>query len=260
MQQLLVDMDHYPTFGDLLCRHRQMVDSWEAFRTREPGHPTVRALAAAGVPYASTGLAVLSLCLPETCMFRSTGAVRNNPLATQWHRQRHLPICHADTVLVEDGLLLQGTLTAAVLTGRGGLLHHAPAGRTTMMTRRERERPEKKNTVLPARPVYLQHGPRAGLAFLDALQRLTTCAARGALLEIPGNPGLPACTPTAIRWVWMTACCRATSRRPPPRCLPPTSSAGASSRTTGRAISSRPWVGRTPCRTASTTATTSCPA
>lgn len=49
---------------------------------------------------------------------------------------------------VRRGLYVQGWLSSQVLTSRGGLLHH----------------------------VYLYHGRAAGLAFLDALQRFTTCA------------------------------------------------------------------------------------
>lgn len=149
IHQLAADMEHFPTFGDLLQRQDQIRTEWDAFQRRQPDHPTVRAMAAAGIDYMDTGYAVFSLCLPATCCYRSPGGnpIQSNELLALWHRRRALPRSIAE-VVVERGLFLQGWLGSSTLTGRGGLLHH----------------------------VYLQHGPSAGLSFLDALQRLTTCA------------------------------------------------------------------------------------
>ena len=150
-EQLASDMQHFPTFGDLLRRRAEIAREWDAFRTAQPDHPTVRALTAAGLDYNRTGHALLSLCLPSGCTFLGpTDAAAAGPggrLAAAWHRGRHLPRSSA-RVEVRRGLYLQGWLNSSVLTGKGGLLLH----------------------------IYLYHGPRAGLALIDGLQRLTTSA------------------------------------------------------------------------------------
>ena len=128
----------------ILSRILQLRGTWNAFRCAHPDHPTVRALAAAGVDYATTGFAVLSLCIPPTCCF--TGRAANNTrLLTMYRKARHLP-AHTLPVTVHNGLFLGGVVTRDTLMGALGLLGH----------------------------IYHHHGPAAGLRFIDAMQRLTT--------------------------------------------------------------------------------------
>lgn len=121
VEQLAADMDHFVLFGDLLKRMAQVRAEWDTFRLDHPENPTVRALAAAGVDYDRTGFFILSLCLPAGCCYRHAGAV-NNRLARLWHRRRAIP-ANTGEVIVEHGIFVQGWLTSAILTGRGGLLH-----------------------------------------------------------------------------------------------------------------------------------------
>ena len=136
----LPDVCHTGTLTRLL----QIRGTWNAFRCSHPDHPTVRALAAAGVDYTTTGYAVLSLCIPPTCCFtgRTANSVR---LLTMYRRARHLP-AHTLPIVVCNGLFLGGFVTSDTLTGSHGLLGH----------------------------IYHHHGPAAGLRFIDAVQRITT--------------------------------------------------------------------------------------
>ena len=129
---------------DILSRILRMQGAWNAFRCTHPDHPTVRALAAAGIDYATTGYAVLSLCIPPTCCFAGRPA-NNLRLLTMYRKARHLP-AHTLPVTVRNGLFLGGVLTSDTLTGAHGLLGH----------------------------IYHHHGPAAGLRFIDTMQRLTT--------------------------------------------------------------------------------------
>lgn len=180
-EQMAVDIGHLSTLGDLRLRQRQISERWAAFCDDHPDHPTVCAFAASGQDYNRSGFALLSLCLPPDCTY--TGTVTTGPtghLANIWHQVRFLPRSTAP-VLVQNGLFIQGWLNAAVLTGRGGLLHH----------------------------LYLYHGKAAGLAFLDQCRRkmirstLTLSSIRCSAL-----PRAPVCIAITTRWVWTTVSCR----------------------------------------------------
>lgn len=149
-EQMAADIPHFETFGDLRLRQAEIATAWSAFQRSEPDHPTVRAMAAAGMDYTRSGFAMLSLCLPSDCHFTGKVSASSGPggrLALAWHRLRGIP-SSSSTVVIRNGLFLQGWVNTTVLTGRGGILLH----------------------------IYLYHGRLAALAFLDALQRFTTCA------------------------------------------------------------------------------------
>lgn len=123
---MAVDMEHYPTLGDLRARQLTIAGRWEAFRLEQPDHPTVRAFAAAGMDYNRSGFAMLSLCLPEDCTYTGGACGHSGPtghLANVWHQMRFIPRSTAP-VEIRGGLFLQGWLNAAILTGRKGILHH----------------------------------------------------------------------------------------------------------------------------------------
>lgn len=95
--QLALDLPIFPTLGDLVLRRQQLRNEWNAFRRQRPDpslcvmkdpchpdHPTVRAMATAGIDYNQTGFALFSLCLPETCNYRSTAATANRLACHRW--------------------------------------------------------------------------------------------------------------------------------------------------------------------------------
>lgn len=162
-EQMAVDIEHYPTLGDLRARQATIAQRWDRFRAEHPNHPTVRAFAAAGRDYNRSGFAMLSLCVPDDCCFHAkSGSGPTSHLANVWHRIRGLPRSTA-TVIIDQGLFLQGWINAPTLTGHASLLHH------------ERATPHHVGCDV-TRPIYLYHGKSAGLALIDALQRFTTCA------------------------------------------------------------------------------------
>ena len=89
-EQLSVDLGHFETFGAFLLRRRSVQDAWDRLRATEPEHPTVRAFAAAGEDFCSSGYALLSLCLPEGSCYHTTGVAANNRLIAQWYRSRRV--------------------------------------------------------------------------------------------------------------------------------------------------------------------------
>ena len=107
-------------------------------------HPLKRALAAAGIDYMSTGYVILSLCLPERCVFRGRSPATAR-LVRMYLRARGLPPS-AMVIDVAHGLYLGGVVTSDALTGSRGLLNH----------------------------ICQHHGPTEGLGFLSRVQRLTT--------------------------------------------------------------------------------------
>ena len=143
VSQVAIDLPDVHKTGTL-ARLLQIREDWTAFRLHHPDHPTVRAMAIAGVDYNTTGYAVLSLCLPPACVFSGRNT-NTNRLVTMYRRARHLP-AHMVPIDVRGGLFLGGWLTSDTLTGTHGLLGH----------------------------IYHHHGPDAGLRFLNAVQRLTT--------------------------------------------------------------------------------------
>ena len=79
-------------------------------------------MAAANVNYTRTGYAVMSLCLPEGCMF--TGRMpATERLVSLYDKHRRFP---RSTVPIEikHGIFLGGMITSDTLTGSRGLLNH----------------------------------------------------------------------------------------------------------------------------------------
>jgi hypothetical protein len=142
--QVAFDLPEPVDCGGIIGRLMRIRVDWDTFRYKNPDHPTVRSLAAAGIDYHLTGYALLSLCVPPNCCFR--GRIPNtNRLVTMYRRVRCLP-SSVVPIVVDHGLFLGGWVTSDTLTGSHGLLGH----------------------------IYHHHGPAAGLRFLDAIQRMTT--------------------------------------------------------------------------------------
>ena len=107
--QMAVDMDHFPSLGDLLLRRRQIKEEWEKFQLRNPHHTTVRSMAASGQDFNLSGYAMLSLCIPPTCCYRSRNA-RSNRLSGMFHRYRRISP-EAAEVEVVNGVFALGPMT-----------------------------------------------------------------------------------------------------------------------------------------------------
>lgn len=81
--QLVADLSAEGGLADLAAR-------WARVRVERADHPTVRSCAAAGVDFLTTGLAVLSLCLPPTCRFLGRAPATNH-LVDVYRVGRRLP-------------------------------------------------------------------------------------------------------------------------------------------------------------------------
>jgi hypothetical protein len=76
---------------DLPSVHARLAEVRDAWERAVPGsHPMKRAMAAAGVDYMRTGLALLSLCLPPRSVFRGR-APATARLVAMYMRSRWLP-------------------------------------------------------------------------------------------------------------------------------------------------------------------------
>ena len=142
--QVALDLPEPADCGGTIGRLMRIRHNWDTFRHKNPDHPTVRAFAAAGIDYHTTGYALLSMCVPSNCCFQGRSP-NTNRLVTMYRRARCLPASMVP-IVVDHGLFLGGWVTSDTLTGMHGLLGH----------------------------IYHHHGPAAGLRFLDAMQRMTT--------------------------------------------------------------------------------------
>ena len=160
-QQIAADMD----VPSVLERLAQVRRSWTEQVPHD--HPTKRAMAASGTDYMSTGYAIMSLCLPERCVFSGPEPATAR-LVSMYRVARHLP-ASLIPLDVQYGVFLGGMITADTVTGSRGLLNH----------------------------IWQNHGPAEGLAFLSRVQRLTTSAS---LVGYCPSVGLDHCLlPEAVR-------------------------------------------------------------